>query len=86
MRRKRHLMTGTLKDMQRVLWHTVGEVEALLDARPPSNELILRVAHALAQLANAYKSVAEVADIEPRLRALERASAERNGNGDHAEL
>jgi hypothetical protein len=85
MQRKRRLKTGTLMDMQRVLWRTVGEVEALLDARPPSNELILRVAHALAQLANAYKSVVEVADIEPRLKALERASADRNGHGHQAE-
>jgi hypothetical protein len=85
MRRKRYIKAGTLADLQRVLWRTVIEVEALLDARPVSNELTLKAAHALAQLANSYKGVAEVADIEPRLRALERASADRNGNGHHEE-
>jgi hypothetical protein len=79
MRRKRHLKAGSLADLQRVLWRTVIEVEALLDARPVSSELTLKAAHGLAQLANAYKSVSEVADLEPRLRALERASMERNG-------
>jgi hypothetical protein len=86
MRRKRHLKAGTLADLQRVLWRTVLAVEGLFDARPVSNELTLKAAHALSQLANAYRGVSELADIEPRLRALERAAAERNGNGHRAEL
>jgi hypothetical protein len=80
MSRKRYGKAGNLADLQKVLWHTVLEVEGLLDARPVSPDLTLRAAHALAQLANAYRSVSELADIEPRLAALEQA-AERNGHG-----
>jgi hypothetical protein len=81
MSRKRHIKAGNLADLQRVLWRTVVEVEALLDTRPPSHDLVLRASHALAQLANAYKSVTEMASIEERLSALERATAaERNGH------
>jgi hypothetical protein len=78
MSRKRHIKAGNLADLQRVLWRTVIAVEALLDTRPPSNDLVLRASHALAQLANAYKSVTEMASIEERLSALEAADAERN--------
>jgi hypothetical protein len=81
MSRKRRIRAGNLTDLQHVLWRTVIEVEALLDTRPPSNDLVLRASHALAQLANAYKSVTEMASIEERLSALERATAaDRNGH------
>ncbi len=53
MPRKRRHKAGNLADLQRVLWQVILEVEALLDARPPSCDLILRSAHALAQLAGA---------------------------------
>jgi hypothetical protein len=79
--RKRRIKAGNLAELQRVLWRTVLEVEALLDVRPPSTDLVLRAAHALAQLAGAYKGVAEMEDIEQRLSALERATAaDRNGH------
>jgi hypothetical protein len=79
--RKRRIKAGNLAELQRVLWRTVLEVEALLDTRPPSTEVVLRCAHALAQLAGAYKGVVEVADIEARLSALEQAAAaDRNGH------
>jgi hypothetical protein len=71
MSRKRRIKAGNLADLQRVLWRTITEVEALLDARPPSTDLVLRAAHALVQLAGAYRGVVEMTDIEPRLKALE---------------
>jgi hypothetical protein len=73
MARKRRLKAGNLTDLQQILWATVLEVERLLDTRPPSNELVLRSAHALAQLAGAYRSVTETVSIEERLTALEEA-------------
>jgi hypothetical protein len=72
MPRKRY-ENGTLADLQRVLWRTIREVEGLLGARPPSNDLVLKSAHALAQLAGAYRSVTETVSIEERLAALEEA-------------
>ena len=72
MPRKRY-ENGTLTDLQRVLWRTIRAVEGLLDARPPSNELVLKSAHALSQLAGAYRSVTETVSIEERLTALEEA-------------
>jgi hypothetical protein len=86
MARRRHLKAGTLADLQRVLWRTVLEVEALLDTRPPSTEVVLRCAHALAQLAGAYKGILEI-DVQDRLLALEQAqanAARTERNRDHA--
>jgi hypothetical protein len=73
MGRKRRIKAGNLADLQRVLWRTVVEVEALLDARPVSNELTLRAAHALAQLAGAYRALTESISLEDRITALEHA-------------
>jgi hypothetical protein len=71
MARKRHHKPGNLTQLRRVLWDTILEVEALLDTRPPSNELVLRSAHALAQLAGTYTKLVETADLEERLAKLE---------------
>jgi hypothetical protein len=77
MARKRHVKPGNLHDLQRVLWAAIVEVEALLDVRPCSTEVVLRSAHALAQLASAYRGVVEIVSIEERIATLERAAAER---------
>jgi hypothetical protein len=79
MARKRRYKPGNLDDLRRVLWRTILEVETLLDTRPPANDLVLRSAHALAQLAGAYRAVTETADLEARIVALE-IDAERNGH------
>ena len=88
MSRKRRKIVGDMKDLQRVIWHTIGEVEDLLDARPPDTNLVLRAAHALAQLGSTYKGILEV-DVQARLLALEQAQtdgarAERERDGYHA--
>jgi hypothetical protein len=73
---------GDITHLRRVLWRTILEVEALLDARPPSSELVLKSAHALAQLAGAYRGVLQVSDIADRLTALEQQrEAESNHHG-----
>jgi hypothetical protein len=78
MARKRHHKPGDLTQLRRVLWDTILEVETLLDTRPPSNDLVLRSAHALAQLAGTYTKVVETADLEQRLAALEAAMSQGN--------
>ncbi len=78
MRRKRRLKSGDLSDLRRVLWRTIVEVEALLDTRPPSNDLVLKSAHALAQLAGAYTKLVETADLETRLAMLEATLSAEN--------
>jgi hypothetical protein len=82
MARKRY-GNGTLTDLQRVLWRAIREVEELLDVRPCSTDVILKAAHALAQLAGAYRGVLEVGEIEARLEHLESAASERNGHAQH---
>jgi hypothetical protein len=77
-RRKRRLKSGDLSDLRRVLWRTIVEVEALLDTRPPSNDLVLKSAHALAQLAGAYTKLVETADLETRLAMLEATLSAEN--------
>jgi hypothetical protein len=78
MLRKRRVKPGNLADLRRVLWQTIVEVESLLDARPPSTELVLKSAHCLAQLAGSYTRLVEIESLEQRIQALEQA-AERNG-------
>jgi hypothetical protein len=73
--RKRRIKAGNLDDLKRVLWATIIEVEALLDARPPSHDLVLRSANTLAQLAGAYTRLIDVSVVLPRLAALEAALA-----------
>ena len=71
---RRSRQPGDLTQLRRVLWRTILEVEDLLDAleRPP--DLVLKSAHALAQLAGAYTKLVETADLEQRLAKLEEAS------------
>jgi hypothetical protein len=76
MARKRRHKPGNLDDLRRVLWQVILEVEALLDTRPPSNELVLKSAHALSQLAASYRAVTESAALEARIEQLEMAAQE----------
>jgi hypothetical protein len=71
MARKRRHKPGDLTQLRAVLWRTIIEVEALLDTRPPSTEIVLKSGHALAQLAGAYTRLVETADLETRLATLE---------------
>jgi hypothetical protein len=73
---KRRRKPGDLSQLRAVLWRLIVEVEDLLDARPPSNELVLKCAHAMAQLAGAYKSVLEVVSLDARLTAVEQRFTE----------
>lgn len=74
MSRKRRLKPGNLAELQRVLWRTVVEVEGLLDDEDCPPDRVLRAAHAMAQVAGAYKTVVEAASLEARIMALENAA------------
>jgi hypothetical protein len=73
-RRRRRAKPGSLEQLTAVLWRTILEIEALLNEDECPADRVLKSAHALAQLAGAYKGVIEVASIEQRLEALERAT------------
>ena len=75
MARKRRRKPGDLVQLRAVLWQTILEVEALLETRPPSNDLVLKSAHALAQLAGSYTRLVETTDLEQRLAKLEASMA-----------
>jgi hypothetical protein len=75
MARKRRVKPGNLHDLQRVLWATILEVEALLDVRPCSTDVVLRAAHALSQVAATYTRLTETAVLEERLAKLEASVA-----------
>ena len=90
MARKRRGKPGDLAQLRAVVWRTILEVEALLDARPAANDLVLKSAHALAQLAGAYRGILEVTDLDKRLTVIEeRLAGEYHGyesqasNGRH---
>jgi hypothetical protein len=75
MARKRHHKPGNLTHLRRVLWDTILAVEELLDVRPRSTDVVLKSAHALAQLSTAYTKLMETADLEERLAKLEASLA-----------
>jgi hypothetical protein len=79
MARKYRPKAGDLTQLRSVLWRTIVEVEGLLDVRPLAPDVVLKSAHALAQLAGAYTRLVEAVDLEARLSALEQ-SLERNGH------
>jgi hypothetical protein len=71
-----------LEQLTAVLWRCVLEVEALLNEDECPPDRVLKAAHALAQLAGAYRGVMEVAELEPRLQALE-AAMQASAGKDH---
>jgi hypothetical protein len=80
-RRRRH-KPGNLDELRRVLWQTIVEVEALLDCRPPSHDVVLKSAHCLAQLAGAYHKLVVGTTVEERLQALEARQVLEEGRSD----
>jgi hypothetical protein len=68
-----------LTQLRRVLWETILAVEELLDVRPRSTDVVLKSAHALAQLSTAYTKLVETADLEDRLTKLETSIAATRG-------
>jgi len=71
---------GTMADLQGTVWRMIRRVDALSRHPEAPPDRVLRCAHALSQLASAYKSVVEVTEIQQRLAALERATVERTGH------
>jgi hypothetical protein len=71
MARKYRPKAGDLAQLRTVLWRTILEVEGLLDVRPASPDMVLKSAHALAQLSNAYTSLVRGTDLQDRIEALE---------------
>jgi hypothetical protein len=71
MARKYRPKAGDLTQLRAVLWRTIVEVEGLLDVRPPATDVVLKSAHALAQLAGAYTKLTETTELEARISALE---------------
>ena len=80
MRRRRYLKAGNLDDLRRRWWAAILEVSDLIEDQDCPPERVLRAGHCLSALANTYKAVVEVSDLEGRIRQLELA-AERNGHG-----
>jgi hypothetical protein len=90
--RKRRRKPGDLAQLRAVLWQTILEVEALMEAPlvddygeedPRGHQaLVLKAAHALAQLSGSYSRILESGDLERRIVALEAAVLQRR-NGHH---
>ncbi|MPY67810.1 hypothetical protein F8S09_14150 [Deinococcus sp. SDU3-2] len=75
---------GTVEEARRILWRALERAGALADAEEQTPGDTLRVLHAVSQGVAAYVRVCEVADLEARLEALERA-AEREPEGQGGE-
>jgi hypothetical protein len=71
MPRKRYAKPGDLTQLRGVLWQQILDVRALTDNQPASPELVVRSAHALAQLAGVYTKLVESSELEERVRQLE---------------
>lgn len=76
-RNKRRRKPGDLSSLRRTLWAALLTGEELADDADPATRL--RALHAISQLAGTYLKAIEVADLEARIEALERAVAERDG-------
>ena len=73
--RKRRRKIGDVRDLRRLLWGVIAEVDQRLGHHPTADEL-MRMGHLLAQLSGSYLKVLETADIVERLKRLERVAAE----------
>jgi hypothetical protein len=79
--RKRRRKVGDIRDLRRLLWGVIAEVDQRLGHHPTADELT-RMGHLLAQLSGSYLKVLETADIVERLKRLERVAAEGHEGGD----
>jgi hypothetical protein len=66
--------------LRAVLSQSILDTKKLTDVPAPTPEMVLKVAHALAQLAGSYTRLCETSDHEARLQALE-AIEERKDHG-----
>jgi hypothetical protein len=71
MPRRRYAKPGDVLQLRRVLWQAILDTKALTDVPDPSPETVLKVAHALGQLAGPYRQLLESSDFEQRLAAVE---------------
>lgn len=65
---------GSLRDLQKELWHAVLCASRLLDSH--DRNVRLRAVHGLSQVSRSYLKVLQVGDLEERILALE-ARAEK---------
>lgn len=76
--------------LQCVLSQAILDTKALTDVPEPTPELVLKVAHALAQLAGPYTRLLETSDLDATLQAMsERLAAmeaQTAGNNHHGTL
>jgi hypothetical protein len=72
MGRKRRGKPLDLVQLRAVLSRAILEIDALFDVRPASNEIVLKSAHALSQLAGAYSRLVETSDLAKVVERLER--------------
>jgi hypothetical protein len=79
--RKRRRKVGDIRDLRRLLWGVIAEVDQRLGHHPTADELT-RMGHLLAQLSGSYLKVLETADIVERLKRLERVAAEGHQGGE----
>jgi hypothetical protein len=80
MPRRRYGKPLDLMQLRCVLSQAILDTKRLTDVPEPSPELVLKVAHALAQLAGPYRQLLETSELEARLQALEATLTERNGH------
>jgi hypothetical protein len=75
MPRRRYGKPIDLTQLRAVMSQAILDTKKLTDGPDPSPELVLKVAHALSQLAGSYERLVRGDDFDKRLRALEEASA-----------
>jgi hypothetical protein len=71
---------GDLKTLQRMLWQSLIECERVL-MHADSDDMTLRAAHAIGQVAAQYAKLIEAADLTDRVAALEQALATAQAHG-----
>lgn len=69
---RRRRRAGDLEALRRELWHCILTLTDKLDETTDTGEIV-KIANAVGTCANAYRGITELADLVPRLEALEAA-------------
>jgi hypothetical protein len=64
---------GDLADVQALLWAALDKAQGVMEASAQKDDMVLRAANCIGQLAMSYAKLLEIGETEARLQAVEAA-------------
>jgi hypothetical protein len=71
--KKVHAKPGNLADVQALLWTALDKARSVMEAPEQKDDMVLRAANCIGQLAMSYAKMLEIGEHEARLAAVEAA-------------